>query len=166
MSTEPTTATSSTTSTPAPVKAPLSLASVLGKTVSPDAWIEYKEGIKFHLRYMSKAKFRQLAEDCTEHRYNPQKQVREPKMNVEKFLQKFVADTILDWKGVTLRSLSRLVEIDVSGYTKDEMAQEISFSSAEAIRLMEMVYELDPFIQSCVTDIKTFRPALEDELKN
>ena len=58
-------------------KAP-SLGAVLSKTVAPSAWVEYKEGIKFQLRYMSKARFRALADECTEHRYNPQRQVREP----------------------------------------------------------------------------------------
>lgn len=67
---------------------------------------------------------------------------------------------------MTLRSLSRIVEIDISSYTEEELSQEIGFTIDELVRMMDMVYDIDPFIQAAVTDIKTFRPALEDELKN
>lgn len=144
----------------------ISLARVLDKTVSPSAWVEYKEGIFFELRYLSKSKFRQMAEDCTEHRYNAGTKVREPKMDTTKFMKKFVAASVSGWRGVTMQALSKLVEIDISGYSAEELKQELDFSVDELIRLIDMVMELDPFIQSSVMDIKVFRPALEDELKN
>lgn len=144
----------------------LSLGSVLSKTVAPSAWVEYKEGIFFNLRFLPKSRFRAMADECTEFRYNPQTKVREPKLDTPRFLAKFLKESVLAWRGVTLRSLSRIVEIDISSYTEEELSQEIGFTIDELVRMMDMVYDIDPFIQAAVTDIKTFRPALEDELKN
>lgn len=149
-----------------PTPAPLSLGVILSKTVSPDTWVEYKEGVFFHLRYMPKSRFRAMADDCTESRYNAQTKVREPKLDTTRFLKRFLKDAVLGWRGVTLKSLSRLVEIDLSSYSEEDMRTDIGFNLEELERLIDMVYDLDPFIQASVTDIKTFRPALEDELKN
>lgn len=144
----------------------ITLGGALKKIVSPSAWVEYKEGISFHLRFMSKAKFRQLADDCTESRYNPQQQRREPKLDATKFTRLFLSQCLLDWRGVTLKSVSRIMEIDLSGYTPEECEQPLPFSAEEATKLIDMVYDLDSFLQAAITDIKTFRPTLEDELKN
>jgi hypothetical protein len=144
----------------------LSLGGVLAKTVAPSAWVEYREGIFFHLRFVPKSRFRSLADDCTEHRYNAQTKVREPKLDSARFLSKFLKESVLGWRGVTLQSLSRIVEIDLSSYSEEELKQEIVFSVDELVKLFDMVYDIDQFVQSAVTDIKTFRPALEDELKN
>lgn len=158
--------------TPVPVQeipvqeAKIDLASVLKKTVAPTMWVEYKEGIFFEFRFMSKSRFRQMAEECTDMKYNSQTKAREPKMDTDRFMKKFLAMAVANWRGVTIDSISRIAEIDLEGYSEKQRKQPMDFSLTELQKLIDMVYELDPFIQSAVTDIRTFRPSLEDELKN
>lgn len=144
----------------------LSLKAALAKTVSPETWVEFKEGISFKLRYFPKSRFRALADAHTETAYNPQTKSRAPKLNTENFTRAFMKEVVLDWKGVTLGTLSKICEIDVSSYTSEEQAQPLPFSVDELIRLIEMVYDIDPFINEAVMNLAYFRPNLEDEVKN
>lgn len=143
-----------------------SLKSVLANVSVPEAWVEFKEGISFKLRYFSKARFRALADKHTEIVYDPKAKARSPKLNSEEFTKAFFKEVVLDWKGVTLNSLSRLCEINLEPYTAEQLAQEFPFSVEELGRLGEMIYDLDPFLNQVVTDLTYFRPQLEEEAKN
>lgn len=144
----------------------LSLKAALAKTATPEAWVEFKEGISFQLRYFPKARFRALADKHTEIVYNPQAKARAPKLNTEEFTKAFMKEVVLGWKGVTLDSLSKLCEIDISSYTREELVTELPFSVEELQRLTEMVYDIDPFINEACMNLGFFRPQLEDEAKN
>jgi hypothetical protein len=152
---------SDTASTPAP-----SLGAILSKTVAPSAWVEFKESISFKLKYLPKARFRALADSSTEQKYDPVTKTRAPKINTQDFTERYLREAVLDWKGVTLKSLSRICEIDVSGQPPEAMETALPFTIEELTRLIDIVYDLDNFISAAVTDIKTFRPLLEEETKN
>ena len=142
------------------------LGSVLAKTVSPDAWIEFKGGLSFRLRFMPKSKFRSLADAATEFIYDKKSKARVPKINAEAYTTAFVKEAVMDWRGVTLRTLSRIAEIDISTYSEAELDAASPFAHKELATLMDMVYDLDSFLNETVGDIATFRPFLEEEAKN
>jgi hypothetical protein len=153
------------TATPAP--ASINLKAALKTNLSnPTAWVEFREGISFKLKFMPKATWRKLADECTEFRYNPLTKNREPKLDTDAFLKKFLRDAVLDWKGATLRSLSQIVDIDVDGYTPEQMMQPLPFDCNELPGIVDRCPDLDTFINASVLDIKTFRPLLDEEVKN
>lgn len=152
---------------PIPAKATVSLKDVLKTHLSnPTAWVEFREGISFKLKFMPKARWRAIADDCTEFRYNPMTKNREPKLDTDAFLKKFLREAVLDWKGATLKALSLLTDIEVSAYTKEQLNAELDFDASQLAEIVDRCPDLDTFINSSVLDIKTFRPLLDEELKN
>ncbi len=149
----------------APLAAP-NLGAVLAKTITPTAWIEFKEGISLQLRYMPKSRFRAIADKHTEMVYSEATKARAQKINTEEYTKSFIKEAVLGWKGVTLKSLSRLCEIDISSYTAEQLEMPLPFSTAEMLKLLDLCYDLDGFISQSVSDIRMFRPNLEDEAKN
>lgn len=139
---------------------------VFRSTVSPKAWFDFKEGIKLQLAFVPKAKFREISDDSLEWVFDEKTKTRQQKLSSKKFQDKFLRVAVLDWEGVTLESLSRIAEIDTTGYTPEQLKEVIPFSHEWIVELEKVAYDLDQFITSIVSDIKQFRPNLENEIKN
>lgn len=142
------------------------LLAALKTTVNPTAWVEFRDGILFELKYMPKARWRAIADNCTEFRYDPVQKQRLPKMDSAKFLKLFIEEAVTDWRGVTLRSISLQTDIDIRNFTKEQLDAPLPFSAAELLDLIDRIVDLDTFINTAVMDIKTFRPTMDEEVKN
>lgn len=144
----------------------LTPSAIFGKLVTPTCWFEFKEGIKFKLAFVPKAKFRQISDSSMEWVFDERTKTRVQKISSKLFQEKFLRVAVQDWENVTLRTMSSIAEIDITGLTDEELDAPIPFSHEWVIKLEEVAYDLDQFISQQVSDISLFRPELENELKN
>lgn len=127
---------------------------------------EFRHGIRLRLNFMSKARFRAIADKTTETVYDPNAKERVTRPNSKRFLEEFVKEAVADWEGVTLTSVSKIAPIDLEGYTAEQMVEAIPFSREAAYELISGAYDLDTFVQNTVVDVSAFRPNVQDEVKN
>lgn len=130
------------------------------------AKMEYRDGIHFILRFVSRAQLKKLSDDATTYRYNPKTRVREATMDQDRFVESFVKLAVAGWEGVTPRTLSRVAEVDLSDVPENQMDAPIPYDHDSMVMLFNDAYEVDNTIQEFVMDIKNFDPTLEDDLKN
>lgn len=145
---------------------PLTPSAIFGKLVTPTCWFEFKEGIKFKLAFVPKAKFREISDESMEWVFDERTKTRVQRISSKVFQSKFLRVAVQGWENVTLRTMSSIAEIDISGCTAEELDAPIPFSHEWVIKLEEVAYDLDQFISQQVSDIRLFRPELESELKN
>ena len=144
----------------------LTPSAIFGKLVTPTCWFEFKEGIKFKLAFVPKAKFREISDESMEWVFDERTKTRVQRINSKVFQSKFLRVAVQGWENVTLRTMSSIAEIDISGCTAEELDAPIPFSHEWMVKLEEVAYDLDQFISQQVSDIRLFRPELESELKN
>jgi hypothetical protein len=130
------------------------------------AWVEFREGMQFQLRYISRSDLTRLAENCKTWKFSHDHKTKAQQLDHEEFTKKFCARAIVGWKGVTPRSLANTIPIDLTKFTEEQLDAPIDFEQENLVSLIKGAYQLDDFLQDCATDIKVFRPELEDQLKN
>ena len=142
----------------------------LTEFVKPDvtlsAVIEWKAGIKFNVNYLSRPSLSKILRDSQELRYNEAAKGRMAETNPTKFRDKFIAAVVTGWEGVTPESVAKLVPVDVSALTPDQLKAPIAFDSDQLAFLMDNAYELEQFLQGVSGDISYFAPNLDVEVKN
>jgi len=130
------------------------------------AWVEFQQGISFQVNYLSRGKLKRITENSTSFAYNPRTRAREPKMNNDFFNDTFIRETVVGWKGVTARSLSNLIDIDISEIPESKLDDPLDYDHNAMVVLFDEAYDLDQVLQDFVLDIKNFQPDIEDELGN
>lgn len=123
------------------------------------------KGMTFVVSYMSKGALELIRDRCTKFEYDAVLKQRVPKIDSKRFYDAFVQEAIKGWKNVTYRTLaaSGIVSLDVASLTQEELDEQIPFTVAEAAALLESAYDLDRFIQDCVSDFSTFSSKLLTE---
>lgn len=129
-------------------------------------WIEFEPGIRFLVSYLPRAKMKALVDKSSITAFDPQTRQRVKNPDPAKLNRAFVDECIHDWEGITIRSLRSMLPIQVEGIPEDQFDDPIPFDPESMVNLMLEVYNMDTFFNDAVTDIKTFNPELEDELKN
>jgi hypothetical protein len=125
-------------------------------------WVEFK-GVKFLVRYISRATLMSIAEQCTIAGYDPQAKARSRRLNPDKYVEEIATTMIKDWDNCTLETLSRLMVFD-GGLPADKMQEKIPFNKDNLMMVIRNVHELDGFIQECAIDASLFKPVQDGEL--
>jgi hypothetical protein len=94
-----------------------------------------------------------ISESSQEITWDKKSHVRVDKVNSEKFYSKFVDKAILGWRGLTLKTLSKIVPINLNGQDPES---EVLFTKENAIELLQSAYDLDAFLQSSILDVTQF----------
>jgi len=128
--------------------------------------VEFKHGIFVRLRHIKKAEFRSLVDEATSLKYNTQTKQREPVTDSTRLSREFVLRAVKGWKGMTPKTLSKLVPIDLTQYTEEELKEEIPFSVDLLQDISTNSLDLDSFVQEMAMNIDTFQPGREGETKN
>lgn len=139
---------------------------VITESDSLVANVPYREGIVFKLKYISRAKLSRIGKSCTRLIYDETQKARVSQVDPDKLVEQFCAQSVCGWSGVTLRSLSRIVDLDISQCDPTTVDSEIDFSQDQLLPVVRAAYGLDAFLQESACDIKVFRPDLEAELGN
>lgn len=131
------------------------------------AWVEWKNGLRFKLGYLSRATATRLQDTCTTYAYSEGpggRGNRVPKLDPKKFTSGFVETCLKDWNNVSLKSLSNVIPVNTEGRSEEELAAEMPFSVEDASVLLNEAPGLDDFLLSCAMDISIFRSPKEVEI--
>ena len=147
-----------------PAKAPITLdfASV-AETKSLTTWAEFKPGLSFLIRFISRSELQQLSRLCTTNKYNQDTHQREPRLDSEKFLPKFINRVVKGWKGLTPKVLADLIPVDMTKIPPQHHDAEIAYDPQQMIVLVNKCFDLDTFLNRVSTDLTWFRDADESE---
>lgn len=117
--------------------------------------VEYPgiEGFKVKVRYISRAKSKELLESAEVKEFKNGMFVG-TKRDEDKFVDKFVSHCICGWSGLTLEAVSHLLLIDVSG---QDMSTEVQYSHDNAVMLLKNSTAFNAFIDKTVFDLDCFR---------
>ena len=151
--------------TPPAIVLPTSLASIAAAGALK-ATVEYKDGLKFNLCYMTKAALNRIVNASIVQKYVEAKKSRQPQLDNDLFLPQFCSQVVEGWEGATLRVLSGLAPLNTSGLTKEQLDAPYPFSQESLLFLVKTSYDLDEFLQASAVDVKLFRPNLEEATKN
>ena len=129
------------------------------------SWVEFEE-MDFLFNFMPRAQFKKLAQKCTAMKYDQNKRTREETVDAEKLNKLLIEAVIVDWRKVTPRSLSKVLAIDVSDLSDDELDEALDFDSETVRLLAEHAYGFEQFLQDVCMDQSYFSPHAEEEAKN
>lgn len=135
-------------------------------TESMTAVVEYRDGIKFKLRFISRSTLSRIGQLCVVWKYNDKTRQRQQHLDNDKYAAEFCRQAVIGWEGVTLRKLANLMPLDLSQVPAEDQDKDLPFDVDNLLVLVKNAYELDNFLQDTAVDIKMFRPALEEELGN
>jgi hypothetical protein len=124
------------------------------------------KGVTLIVRYVSRSKNQQIARAAMAHPYNKSTGKRQQEMQVDNFMLGFLKAAVVDWEGVTARSLSQIIAIDTKTLTAKQLDEPIKFTTSGLKVLLDEAYELDKELQDFCTNIDNFHPDFEDEVKN
>lgn len=125
--------------------------------------VEFK-GIKFRIRYMSRATLMSLAEHCTISGYDPTSKVRKGKLDVDKYISEIATTIVQDWENCTVATLSKLMVMNVDGLPAEKLEEPIPFNKDNLMMVVRNVHDLDAYLQDCSTDASIFKPAQDEAL--
>lgn len=154
----------SETTTPAQ----LLIADLMKSTVKT-AWLEFKEGISFELKFVSKSKFRLITDQCTTLQFDPRSKVHQPKVDTTKMVELFVKEAVHNWRGATPRRLALIAPVNLESLSDEQKDAELVFSYEQLVALVKETYELDSWMQEAAMDIRCFNVGSvpkEDVAKN
>jgi hypothetical protein len=127
-------------------------------------WIKYLDDFEIHIRYLPRKDLVKISESATEITWDKKTHTRIDKVNTDHFYSRFIEKAILDWKGLKIKTLQKIVPIKLDGVDPES---EIPFTKENAMELLRNGYDLDAFLQDAILDIQKFDiEKLEAERKN
>mgnify|MGYP007062910244 CR=1 FL=1 len=130
------------------------------------AVVEYREGIKFTIRYIGRAELQKMARLSTTQVYDTKLKARTPQLNNEKLIEAYCRKAVVAWEGVTPRSISKVALVDFAKIPSDKLDQPIEFSADGLVSLVKSSDDLDLFLQDSCSNVQLFNAEHEEELGN
>jgi len=126
------------------------------------AWVEWVDGIEFHLSYIGRPELEQLTSQATKTVFVKHQAVE--KMDDQRFLTGLIKRTVLDWRGVTAGKLANILPLDITGVGADT---DIPFSVDDMAVIADNAYGFGEWLRQQITDLTIFQAErLEDDIKN
>lgn len=123
-------------------------------------WVEFKAGLQFKLRYLSRAKLVQIAQASQYMAFNDSSKTRESKIDTEKVGKELYKHIVVDWKNVTLRRLGQIMPLDLS-HAADELDSPVTFSEEELLAVIEHATDLGEFLNEQAQNPALFHVELQ-----
>jgi hypothetical protein len=130
------------------------------------AVVEYREGIKFTLRYIGRAELQKMARLSTIQKYDTKLKARTPQLDNEKLIEAYCRKAVVAWEGVTPRSISKVALVNFGKVPADKLDEAIAFSADGLVALVKSSDDLDMFLQDSCSNVQTFNSEHEAELGN
>jgi hypothetical protein len=126
-------------------------------------WVEFK-GIKFKLRYVSRASLMKLAESSMIAGYDPKAKGRIRNVNVDKYIDQVFTSIVVGWDNCTLRTLSNIMPLNLNGTPEEKLDEAVEFTTENMLATVKNVHDLDNFLQECAVDAALFKHPNDEEL--
>lgn len=130
------------------------------------AVVEFREGIKFTIRYIGRAELQKLARLATVQRYDTKLKARTPQLDNDKLIDAYCRKAVVGWEGVTPRALSRIALVNFAKIPADKLDESIPFSADGLVALVKSSDDLDMFLQDSCSNVQNFNAEHEEELGN
>lgn len=140
-------------------------AHVVKQTKSLVRWFDVDcvpfEGFRLKLAYVNKRTFERWYQRCSKLVHNPTTKKREQRLDEKKFFREYAENVVLDWDGLTLGDLKKIVAMSgVEGLPDDTV---IDCSPENIVALLQNALELDTWISNLVTDPLAFQVDASEE---
>lgn len=123
------------------------------------ACVEYREGFKVRVRHLTPSALMSITESCREHVWDDKARARVERLNDEQFVRLLGRKLVVDWSGLTLRKLSKMMFLKLDKIPEDKLDLEIASSDANVAAVIKGVPGFDAFLQSCSRDVTLFSVA-------
>ena len=122
------------------------------------------DGFVVDLCYIGRERMVKIRNQSLEYRFNKRTRQREEEVNNEKFLEAYAEAVIKGWSGLTIRGLSNLIPVDMSGVDPN---QEVPYNAEDALLLLRNSTIFDQFITDSINNFEVFeRDSKEAAIKN
>lgn len=130
--------------------------------------IEYKDGLTFKLRYVSRADLNRVTNQCITRKWDSKAKQAVPRLDTDKLVTVFCDMAVLGWSGAKVRVLRGLMPMVLpENVTEAQLDLEVPFSQGNLVTLMKNCFDLDEFLQNAACDIKNFDTSQQEaELGN
>jgi len=128
------------------------------KDAHVSGWVNFEGKFDVHINYLSKSDLQAKLDRCKKTKYvrhQPQDDIDVDKLHME------LAQCILDWKGLTLSTASKLIPIDIPAGQENV---DVPCTDKNKLLLLKEAYGFDVFIQQASTDLSSLKQ--ETEIKN
>lgn len=116
-------------------------------------WVRYTDEFEINIRYLPRRELARISESSQEVTWDKKTHTRIDRVDTEKFYSKFVEKAILGWRGLTLKTLAKIVPIKLGD---SDPTNEVVFTKENAIELLRSAYDLDSFLQDAILDVQRF----------
>lgn len=127
------------------------------------AVVEFKDQMRFTVRYLSRVKARAIAEASSYVGYSSQEKGRSKQLDGEKLIDALLKHIVIGWSGITLRKLSKHMPLETGGMLDSELDADLPFTQADLKMIVEGVKDLDGFLNECATELSTFETAAQPD---
>lgn len=122
------------------------------------------DGFVVDLCYIGRERMVKIRNQSLEYRFNKRTRQREEEVNNEKFLEAYAEAVIKGWSGLTIRGLSNLIPVDMTGVDPN---QEVPYNAEDALLLLRNSTIFDQFITDSINNFEVFeRDSKETAIKN
>tara|TARA_B100001559_G_scaffold208131_1_gene174424 strand:- start:333 stop:773 length:441 start_codon:yes stop_codon:yes gene_type:complete len=137
----------------APVKEPVSLASLM--TPSKTVKIDYPgcEGMYVSLCHLAREELVRLRKRCLSTKWNKKTRQPEETIDDEKFIVEYCNAVIKGWEGLKYTYLEELLLVDISSYDPEDC---LPYTAENAELLMKNATDFDTWVTETVGDLENF----------
>ncbi len=122
------------------------------------------DGFVVDLCYIGRERMVKIRNQSLEYRFNKRTRQREEEVNNEKFLEAYAEAVIKGWSGLTIRGLSNLIPVDMSGADPNEP---VPYTAEDALLLLKNSTIFDQFITDSINNFEVFeRDSKDAAIKN
>lgn len=123
-----------------------------------DIWIAtpIDEGFEVKIRFASKEAITRMTKNATVKKLDRKHKTQYEVLDDDVFMNEFIEHCLIDWKGLTVEVLSRMVLID-SQALGDDSQEEIEFSVENALDLIQHdTTKFADWLMEAVRDVENF----------
>jgi len=130
------------------------------------SWMEVPDtdGFEVELQFLTREHLQKIQKASLEYKFSKKTRQREEEVDTDKFLSNYAKKAIINWRGLTIGTLPKLMPADISNLNADE---EIPFSEEDALDLLKNSSIFDQFVTDAMNDYEEFSTLKDaEEVKN
>jgi len=122
------------------------------------------EGFVVKLVYLGRDDLLKIRNASLTYKFNKRTRQREEEVDNNKFLEEYARRAIKGWSGLKVRSLPKLLPVDISSMNSDE---DVPYTEEDALDLLQNSTVFDQFVTDAMNDYEQFSIAKkETDVKN
>jgi hypothetical protein len=123
---------------------------------SKETWADVSgfEGFKVKVRYLSRDEVMKIREKCSIQKIDRKTRQVEKEVDPDLFQEVYIKSVLVDWEGLKLKYLDKLLAVDLSGV--EDLEDTLNFTEENAIELMKNSSIVDTFVSNMLEEVENF----------